>query len=272
MTTSLHLVISLATVLLAIIAATSGLKLLAPRRLSGNASYSLFIRSITAGLESLAGQANRPETVSLRRQIRLRITPLSLSCALAAVLAALVEMQASRVTETRFWSTARLLPLLLVVILSAKTSIVPSSTKRDAGQVVMAALLFIVFLAGPATRLAASSQGWLAGIGYTGAVTSWVICIQVDKRERDRETKSVLCPSLSRSCSYDATANRIASSRISRCLRYSSSFRWSSRPKSEQHFVLDISDSSRKSVSGRRKSSWPGADWLDSLYSGIWSR
>ena len=193
LTTTLHLLISLATVLLASLGANYGLKLLAPRRLNDAPSKSPFLRSITAGFELLAGQANRSESISVRRQIRLRITPLSLSCALASVLAALVEMSATKITETTFWSTARLLPLLLIVTLSATTYIIPSSTTRDAGQGILAMLLFIVFLAGPSTGVQASSQGWLAGVGYAGAVASWVVCIQVDKRERDRETKSVHC-------------------------------------------------------------------------------
>lgn len=193
LTTTLHLLISLATVLLASLGANYGLKLLAPRRLNDAPSKSPFLRSITAGFELLAGQANRSESISVRRQIRLRITPLSLSCALASVLAALVEMSATKITETTFWSTARLLPLLLIVTLSATTYIIPSSTTRDAGQGILAMLLFIVFLAGPSTGVQASSQGWLAGVGYAGAVASWVVCIQVDKRERDRETNKSNC-------------------------------------------------------------------------------
>lgn len=189
MTTTLHLLVSLGTVQLLRLAAHALLNRAGLRQLTADAP-STSPRWLIRQLQRVGGDEQ-----TLHSWLDISSTPVALSSTLASVLAALVEMSSSKITEAPFWTTVRLLPLLIVAVLSCTTPLphLVGST-ADAGQKLISLLIFLVLLGGPASGLAASAQGWISGALYAGSVVGWIGFAQMGMRETAKDSQCVYLP------------------------------------------------------------------------------
>ncbi|ORY89397.1 hypothetical protein BCR35DRAFT_300565 [Leucosporidium creatinivorum] len=180
LTTVLHLSISLlALVGLSLLAQAllpllpSSRRLLSTPRPSSTSSTSLSSLTPRALLLSLA--SNLPT----RRSLLNSLTPYTLSSSLLTILLSLIELRATRITESPFWTLARLLPLPLVLLVS-------SAQGRGRGMIVWA-----VLVAGPAVGWKASAEGMLCGVSYAACLAGWVLAARKGFEEGEKEEEHV---------------------------------------------------------------------------------
>lgn len=199
LTTTLHLAISLSTLLALALAAKIALRSSFSRRQLSTKSTSAPTSSplLTDVLTALS--SHLPSRSITTRHLAESLTPFILSSSLAAVLASLVELRAARIAEPPFWTLARLLPL---VITAAAGAFSPTDTPGaledvNAPNVVVGVLVWLVLMAGPAVGWRASGEGWVCGVVYAVAVVGWVLSVKGGMKEgeevgQDGEPKSVL--------------------------------------------------------------------------------
>jgi hypothetical protein len=173
LTTTLHLIISLLTLLALALFSRLALRLLAANRrlLSTPRQTSPSPRSLLVSLASHLPTTSTALTSSL--------TSFSLSSTLLAILASLIELRASRITEAPFWTLTRLLPLLLLVLLP-----IPEIQEGPRGT---ALLVWVVLMSGPAAGWGASKEGMLCGGAYAVCLAGWVLAAKAGMREGEKE-------------------------------------------------------------------------------------
>ncbi|KAM0752869.1 hypothetical protein T439DRAFT_311538 [Meredithblackwellia eburnea MCA 4105] len=186
LTTAVHLVISIVTLLAVSLVAKSIL----------SASVASSKRKLTS--------PNPGSTSILQRIISLLashtptrqhlapshfLSPSFLAASIAAVLASLVQTHASRVTEPQFWSLVKLLPLGITIF----TFIIPHAhplALEDAtsSHASVAAAVWLILLAGPDITWTATKEAWVCAVLHSVCVVGWVLSLKSAMKESERET------------------------------------------------------------------------------------
>ncbi|KAL8279207.1 hypothetical protein RQP46_008463 [Phenoliferia psychrophenolica] len=179
LTTTLHLAISLSTLIALAFAASAFLDLASSRRQLSSRPIASPLHSALAALAALRPSARALST----ERLAAALTPYILSASIAAVLASLVESRAARITEPSFWTLARLVPLAMTT-LAAATPHAPRVLDDVAPTTVaIAACVWCVLMAGPAVAWGASSEGWMCGLVYAVCVFGWVLSVKAGMQE-----------------------------------------------------------------------------------------
>ncbi|KAI5481882.1 60S ribosomal protein l35 [Pseudohyphozyma bogoriensis] len=186
LTTTLHLAISLVTLLaLSFLsrALLTALAARAPRQLTSRSTPNYRRGSLHDALSKLASHA--PISRLTSTAISDALTPFVLSSSLAAVLASLVEMRAAKVAEPPFWTLARLLPLVFTFVASFLPDVAPVLEELGEARRGVAILVWLVLMAGPAVGWGTASEGWFCAVVYAVAVMGWVLAVKAGMMESE---------------------------------------------------------------------------------------
>lgn len=179
LTTTLHLAISLSTLIALAFAASAVLRLSTARRQLSSGPNAPVAASTTLQNVLAALASHRPSARTLSSQhLAAALTPYILSASMAAVLASLVESRAARITEPPFWTLARLLPLAITAVAAALPTAPHVLDDVTSTTVAIATCVWFVLVAGPAVAWGASAEGWMCGLVYAFCVVGWVLSIK----------------------------------------------------------------------------------------------